>query len=47
MEDGEMSDPPPSPMPPEIDTENKKLKNSEDSSLGDDISPGELSPVGA
>ena len=47
MDDGEMSDPPPSPMPPEIDTENKKLKNSEDSSLGDDISPGELSPVGA
>ena len=26
MDDGEMSDPPPSPMPPEIDTENKKLK---------------------
>ena len=47
MDDGEMSDPPPSPMPPEIDTENKKLKNSEDSSHGDDISPGELSPVGA
>ena len=42
-----MSDPPASPTPPELDTVNKKKKNSEDSSLGDDINPGELSPVGA
>ena len=47
MDDGEMSDPPSSPTPPELDTVNKKKKNSEDSSLGDDINPGELSPVGA
>ena len=47
MDDGEMSDPPASPTPPELDTVNKKKKNSEDSSLGDDINPGELSPVGA
>ena len=47
MDDGEMSDPPASPNPPEFDSENNKSPKEQDSTLGDDINPGDLAPVGA
>ncbi|MEC8690824.1 MAG: hypothetical protein VX016_04640, partial [Verrucomicrobiota bacterium] len=47
MDDGEMSDPPASPNPPEFDSENNKSPKGQDSTLGDDINPGDLAPVGA
>ena len=47
MDDGEMSDPPASPNPPEFDSENNKSSKEQDSTLGDDINPGDLAPVGA
>ena len=47
MDDGEMSDPPASPKPPEFDSENNKSPKEQDSTLGDDINPGDLAPVGA
>ena len=42
-----MSDPPASPNPPEFDSENNKSPKEQDSTLGDDINPGDLAPVGA
>lgn len=47
MDDGEMSDPPASPNPPEFDSDNNKSPKEQDSTLGDDINPGDLAPVGA
>ena len=47
MDDGEMGDPPASPNPPEFDSENNKSPKEQDSTLGDDINPGDLAPVGA
>ena len=47
MDDGEMSDPPASPNPPEFDSENNKSPKEQDSTLEDDINPGDLAPVGA
>tara|TARA_B100001057_G_C22870009_1_gene958304 strand:+ start:3830 stop:5854 length:2025 start_codon:yes stop_codon:yes gene_type:complete len=48
MEDGEMGNPPPSPTPPDFDSPKKSSSNnSEKQSADDDISPGDLAPVGA
>ena len=47
MDDGEMSDPPASPNPPVFDSDNNKSPKEQDSTLGDDINPGDLAPVGA
>ena len=48
MDDGEMGNPPPSPTPPDFDSPKKSSSNnSEKQSADDDISPGDLAPVGA
>ena len=48
MDDGEMGNPPPSPTPPDFDSPKKSISNnSEKQSADDDISPGDLAPVGA
>ena len=48
MDDGEMGNPPPSPTPPDFDSPKKSnSNNSEKQSADDDISPGDLAPVGA
>ncbi len=47
MEDGEMGNPPPSPIPPDFDDNKAKLpKKNEGDSMGEGVNPGDLSPVG-
>jgi cell division protease FtsH len=47
MEDGEMGNPPPSPIPPDFDDNKAKLpKKNEGDSMDEGVNPGDLSPVG-